>query len=318
MGTTFHVKIVPAEDGKGMGTSDFAAAFEEARKELDRVDGLMSTYKAESELSRFNASDSTGPFPLSPELCELFEKALAVSAASGGAFDVTVGPLVNAWGFGSAAKAPEPPSEKMLDELRTRVGPDKLILDPANSTIRKTRPDVYCDLGAIAKGYAVDKASEALERAGIVNYMVEVGGEVRTAGTNAAGAPWRIAVEKPDFDGRSIQRVVPFSGLSMATSGDYRNYYEVDGKRVSHTINPRTGRPISHKLASVTVMDRECAMADAYATALMVLGPEQGMALAEKEGLAALFLVREREGFAEQTTKAFAEYADAHVPEESE
>ncbi|MBN2309227.1 MAG: FAD:protein FMN transferase [Candidatus Hydrogenedentes bacterium] len=304
MGTTYSVKIT-------IHPHDWAEAQQmEAviRARLDEVERCMSTYNSASELSQFNLLHTSEPFEVSAATAHVFAMAHQVSAASGGAFDVTVGPLVNAWGFGPE-KREGVPSDDELAALRARVGYDKIDVDEARATLRKTRPDVYCDLSAIAKGYAVDRAAEALEEHGFHDYMVEVGGEVRTAGGNRHSTPWRIGIEKPDAAGRTVERVVPMSGQALATSGDYRNYYEVDGNRLSHTIDPRTGRPITHHLASVSVLHDECAMADAYATALMVLGPEEGFALAEKLGLAALFIVRDGPGeFLERETTAFTEY----------
>ncbi len=277
--------------------------------ELESVNKAMSTWRDDSELSQFNRHEASTPFPISRETAEVMALAQRVSEESGGAFDVTVGPLVNAWGFGPD-KRDGTPSDAELEVLRGCVGYEKVEIDLDAPTLRKMKAEVYCDLSAIAKGYAVDKVAEALGAEGHADYMIEVGGEVRTKGVSPTGNAWRIAIEKPDAAGRSIHRVILLSGLAMATSGDYRNYYESEnGQRISHTIDPRTGRPISHTLASVTVLDEQCAMADAYATALNVLGPEDGMALAEKLGLPALFLVRAGPGkFAERESTAFTKY----------
>ncbi len=236
----------------------------------------------------------------------MFAMAREISEASGGAFDITVGPLVNAWGFGPENPTPDGPSDEELIALRERVDYRKVEVNVEECTIRKARPDIYCDLGAIAKGYAVDLVAVVLEDLGFTNYMVEVGGEVRAHGVNANGVPWQIGIEKPDVARRTIQRTISLVDMGMATSGDYRNYYERDGVRLSHTIDPRIGRPIAHKLASVTVLHKGCAMADGYATAFMVLGLDEGYALAENLGMAALFIVRDESGgFIEKPTPAF-------------
>jgi thiamine biosynthesis lipoprotein len=300
MGTTYTVKVVAPLDDTAL--KSIAAA---VQSELDAVNDAMSTYRPESELSRLNASEGDAVFPLSERTRDVFRIALDVFEQTGGAFDVTVGPLVNAWGFGPETPA-APPGDDLLDALRMRVGSGLLVLDGAG--VRKLRPDVYCDLSAVAKGYAVDRVAAALDAAGLARYMVEVGGEIRVRGTNAAGTPWRLGVEKPDATGRAVQEVVPLTGLAMATSGDYRNYAELGGRRLSHLIDPRTGRPVEHNLASVTVLHEECAWADAYATALMVLGPEEGMALAERLGLAVYMLVRDGEDFREIGSTAFSAY----------
>ena len=304
MGTTFTVKVVvPAARW-----AQVAERVEPAiQAELDLVNARMSTWRADSELSQFNQSAETAPTTMSPETLEVFRIAQEVSAASGGAFDVTVGPLVNAWGFGPDGQTLEGPSDAELVALRARVGYQALDIDRAASTLRKARPDVYCDLSAVAKGYGVDRVAQALEGLGIDNYMVEIGGEIRTRGAKD-GRGWHLAIEKPVMTHRETQKVlaIPPGGLALATSGDYRNYLEVDGVRLSHTIDPRTGRPIAHALASVSVIHAECAYADAYATALMVLGPEDGYHLALDLDLAALFIIRDAPGqFTEKATSAF-------------
>ena len=311
MGTTFMVKVVT----ETLGEERQAEVLELIEAELDEVDTKMSHYLEDSELSRFNRSRDTSPFAVSEETLEVFRHAQEVARLSGGAFDVTVGPLVDAWGFGPEERVIEPieptePTERRPDEVISRlmaqVGYTKIELDLEHSTIRKTDPSVACDLSAIAKGYGVDQVSEALRREGFGDHLVEVGGEVRAAGLNDAGQPWRIAIEQPGSGGTVPGRIVPLSNLAMATSGDYRNYYEVGGVRFSHTIDPRTGYPISHALASVSVVDELSVRADGLATALAVLGPDEGYELAVEQDLAALFIVRDGEGaLRERATPAF-------------
>lgn len=300
MGTEYHVKIVADLDPARRDQA--ARAIEEA---LGRVNALMSTYRPDSELSRLNRHEGPEPFPLSPETAAVFAAALEICAETNGAFDITVGPLVNAYGFGPDAYT-DPPDTALIAELRGRVGCHLVALDPARATVAKARPDVYCDLSAIAKGHGVDAVAAALDNLGIARYMVEVGGEVRARGANLRGQPWRIGIERPDTAARGLHRAIPLRDTAMATSGDYRNFREIDGRRVSHTIDPRTGRPVAHDLASVTVLHPECARADAYATALMVLGPELGAAFAEEKNLAALFLIHTGDGpIQERATPAF-------------
>jgi thiamine biosynthesis lipoprotein len=303
MGTTFTVKVA----GPAVPEQERARVQDAIEAQLARVNELMSTYLPSSELSRFNQWSGPEPFALSPETFGVFQVARRVGSLSGGAFDVTVGPLVDAWGFGPPGKPARAPSDQELDQLRQRVGWDKIVLSEAQPAIRKRRPDVSCDLSAVAKGYAVDRVSETLYGLGYVEHMVEVGGEVRAHGRNAAGRPWRIGVEKPLDGARAVQRALPLENLAMATSGDYRNYYEEGGRRISHEIDPRTGRPIDHRLASVTVVTERCADADAFATALIVLGEEKGYRLAVEQNLAALFLVREAGGFVEKASPRFEE-----------
>lgn len=304
MGTTFTVKVVAPL----LSAERKRALQRRIEAELEAVNTKMSTFLEDSELSRFNRFTETAPFAVSPETFEVFRIAREVSELSGGAFDVTVLPLVNAWGFGPE-KTGAAPTDAEIARLRERIGYLKVDLKESG-WLRKSSPLVTCDLSAIAAGYAVDRVAAALEREGFTRFMIEVGGEVRTGGLNDAGEPWRIGIERPDAEGSALQRVVPLSGAAMATSGDYRNYREVDGQRISHTIDPRTGRPITHRLASVSVMEKLCARADALATALNVLGPDEGYALALKQDLAALFLIREENGvFRERATPAFERLA---------
>jgi thiamine biosynthesis lipoprotein len=240
---------------------------------------------------------------------DVFVEAQRIGELTQGAFDITVGPLVNAWGFGPGERR-EDLDQAAIDELRSHTGWDKLIVNPGESTLVKLDPALYCDLSAIAKGYAVDRVFETLSDLGFTSRMVEIGGEVRTAGANAEGRPWRIAVEKPLEGGRGIQRVVALQDLAMATSGDYRNYFERDGKRYSHEIDPRTGRPIEHRAASVSVIEPTCAAADALATGLIVLGEDRGFDLAVELEIAALFLVRDGDSFVEKSTPAFDRVAE--------
>lgn len=307
MGTVYHVKVVGSLDQTAT-----AAAAEAIESALQRVDGKMSTYKPDSELSRLNAAPAGAPISVSEETFDVFRLAQQVNAESGGAFDVTVGPLVNAWGFGPPDQV-EAPNDDQLATLLALTGADKLTLDAVNHSITKAADGVYCDLSAIAKGYAVDQVCDALAALGHADFMVEVGGEVRTAGLNASGQPWRIAIEKPVDQERVIHGLVGLTNKSLATSGDYRNFYEVEGRRISHTINPKTGRPVDHSLASASVIHPDCALADAYATALMVLGPEAGLAFAEKQGLAVLLILHGDDGhFTTRQTAAFAPYLVSH------
>ncbi len=288
MGTTWSVKVVAPED-----PPEPAALRSLCQKALDAVDGAMSTYKSDSELSLFNRHREATPLQVSAPTARVFALAEDTSRLTGGAFDVTVGPLVDAWGFGPG-RSGEAPDEARVAALRRSVGWQLIHTDVAGLTLRKDNPDVSADLSAIAKGFAVDQVAAALAAAGHRDFMVEVGGEVSARGLNARSEPWRIGVERPQEGPRAVHTVVPLLNRAMATSGDYRNYRDIDGLRVSHTIDPRTGHPITHGLASVTVVDETCARADALATALNVLGPDEGLALAERQGLAAMFLVRIR------------------------
>lgn len=287
MGTSWSVQVPRPPAGL-----DDAALYASITAVLAEVNERMSTYQADSELSRFNAAETTDWFPVSAELVRLADTALAVSTLTDGAFDVTVGPLVNLWGFGPEVKAEQLPTRAEIDAALARVGWDLLHTRAEPPALRKDRTDLYVDLSAIAKGHGVDRMAQVLEDAGITDYLVEIGGELRGRGRNAEGEPWRIAIERPDAGRRAVLRVLALTDLGMATSGDYRNFFELDGERYSHTIDPATGRPVDHQLASVTVLAKRCAEADAWATALLVLGPERGMTLANDRGLIALFVER--------------------------
>ena len=300
MGTTFNVKVV---------TDDQSDARRErltyrVREVLDGVDEHMSTYRPDSEIEEFNRG-GTEEFAASPDLLEVVVEAQRVARLTEGAFDITVGPLVDIWGFGPSG-ATETPDEEVLRELVAITGYEQLEFDADNGTVRKARNVCRIDLSAIAKGFAADRVSEMLARQGLPNHMVEVGGEVRARGLNGSRLTWRIGVEKPTPEGRAVHLVVPLTDLSLATSGDYRNFFERDGVRISHTIDPRTGRPISHNLASVSVIHASCMTADGLATALGVLGPDEGFELAERQDIPAYFLVRISEGvFEERQTRVW-------------
>lgn len=302
MGTTFEVKVVASP----LPQQRQQAVREAIRAQLQDVDGKMSTYREASEISRLNRSRETIPRPLSRETFTVLEEAQRISRVTGGAFDVTVGPLVNAWGFGPAPHSASLPTATEIEQLKLRSGWAKIELNARDSTILKLEPALYLDLSAIAKGYAVDRLSEVLAEMNLTRHMVELGGEVRTSGRNAGGNAWRIAIEKPVSGGRAFQRILPLENLALATSGDYRNFRRAEDGHLSHTIDPRTGRPVRHELASVSVVDASCMRADGYATALMVLGEDEGHRLAAAQDLAALFLVRTGEGsLRERETPAF-------------
>jgi len=303
MGTGYTIKMVGAPP-----SVDVAALNSQVRQTLDRIEARMSTYRADSELSRLNIHCGGEWFDVSLETARVIQSATEIGRLTGGAFDVTVGPLVNLWNFGPGGNLPDRiPDDEQIARAKSRVGFDAVEVRLSPPAVRKRREDLYIDLSGIAKGYAVDQIAERLDQSGVEDYLVEIGGELRATGHNHRGRPWQVAVESPVAEERSIQRVVAIEGLAMATSGDYRNYFEKDGVRYSHIIDPRSGRPVAHRLASVTVLSVSCTRADALATALLVLGPEAGYDLALKEGIAALFIVRSDAGFVEKATPSFTE-----------
>jgi thiamine biosynthesis lipoprotein len=292
MGTTWTVKVV----GERLLSEDERATIERSvEAQLELVDRTMSTYRDDSDVSRLNRAPAGTAVAVPPPLLEVLELSLRVHEDTSGAFDVTVGPLVDAWGFRADAAPPEPPPAALLEELRSRIGSRLLQVDAASSTVTKTHDGVLIDLDAVAPGYAVDLISAELERLGHSRHLVEVGGEIRVSGANAEGAAWRIAIERPQR-ARAVQRVAPLRDAALATSGDYRDFYVHQGRRYSHVLDPRSLRPVAHSLASATVIRPSAAEADALSTALMVLGEEAALELAERRNLAVLLLVYEPAG----------------------
>lgn len=304
MGTTYHVKVVT----KGSELpQDIAVQVQSA---VDAVDLSMSTYKPDSELNRLNRHPVGEAFPVSADLWAVLDISATVYTLTGGAFDPTVAPLVDVWGFGPIDTGDRIPSDVEIETLVTQIGLDKLVRDPARRTVLKTST-LQLDLSAVAKGYAADKVADLLREYGIDRYMIEIGGELALAGLNSAGEPWRIAIETPTLLQGDVQKIVAVTDCGMATSGDYRNYFEKDGRRYSHTIDPRTGKPITHRLASVTVIAETSALADALATGFDVLGAERALIVANELGVPVFLLVRGEDAFEERYNQAFAAYLKA-------
>ncbi|WP_290588761.1 MULTISPECIES: FAD:protein FMN transferase [unclassified Ketobacter] len=302
MGTWYTVKVV---DLPPTSTAQALAAVIEA--ELNNVNSKMSTYKADSELSRLNQAAVGEPFPVSRDTFEVISRSLDIWRLSQGAFDITIGPLVNLWGFGPNGSPDRLPTRSEMKQAWNRVGSDGLTLHMDDLELVK-RKDLYVDLSAIAKGYAVDRVAEALENQGVRRYLVEVGGEIRAGNSKSPTHSWQVAVEEPVSSKREVHKVIKLDNSAMATSGDYRNYFEVEGKRYSHTIDPRDGKPISHDLVSATVIMPSCADADAWATAMMVLGPDLGLQIAEANNLAVYMIVKAGSGFDSRYSPAFGRY----------
>ena len=303
MGTSYTVKIV--ESPPELKPDGIQAEIDAT---LEKINRQMSTYLDDSELSQFNRHQATDWFDVSQELAGVLKQAQRVSAMTNGAFDVTVGPLVNLWGFGPSPGNDQVPSDQDIREASNRVGYTGLQVRSSPPAIRKDRADLYVDLSAIAKGYAVDAVAGHLQALGIDDYMVEIGGEIQAKGRNARDTFWRIAIEKPSTGSRSLHAVVKLNDVGIATSGDYRNYFEEEGRRYSHAIDPTTGRPVTHKLASVTVAHPSTMQGDAMATALMVLGPDAGYRFAEEHKLAVFFIIKSEDGFYDKATATFGQY----------
>jgi thiamine biosynthesis lipoprotein len=300
MGTTYTIKLNVVDT-----KIDRTRISTNVNQRLDKINSQMSTYMETSRLSIFNQSNTQDWEEIPVDLYTVIEEALRINQLSYRAFDITIGPVVNLWGFGPKAQLEVVPDESTIREALDSVGSEHIHLREQPYAIKKDRPDLYIDLSAIAKGYAVDVIADYLDDLSINNYMVEIGGEIKTKGINPDNKTWHIGIEKPLDDQRSVQTVIILNNTAMATSGDYRNYFEENGIRYSHTIDPSTGKPITHKLASVTVLHPSAMTADAMATALLVLGSERGSELALRENLATLFIVRDKDNFIEIMTPQF-------------
>ncbi|GAB2191614.1 FAD:protein FMN transferase [Sessilibacter sp. MAH1] len=301
MGTTYNITIIDDE----LSTDPNTVAMK-IMNLLGDINQAASTYIKDSELMRFNRSPIGEPVVLSSELTEILQVSSDVYQLTHGAFDVTVAPLVNIWGFGPDNRR-EVPSDLEISDALAKVGFEKILLDATNSTATRNS-DVSVDLSSVAKGYAVDKVANYLEMLGVENYLVEIGGEIRVKGHNNRGSRWRIGIEAPTLGRNDPAQAIEVEDLAMATSGDYRNYFDDDGVRYSHTIDPRTGKPITHNLASITVLHKSSAMADALATGLNVLGYEKSIKVCNDNQIPCFFIVREHDKFAEYPSETFEQY----------
>ena len=298
MGTTYHVTVVDAPPD-----IDEAAVGAAITSTLEEVNAEMSTWDPTSEVSRLNAHASTDPVPISADLADVLRTANAIHLLSRGRFDVTLGPLIDLWGFGAAGGVM--PTEAQIAAARENVGEHDLLKLGPGPTLTKLKPEVSINLSAIAKGYGIDRVAEALRGLGITRYLVEVGGDLTAAGENPEGHLWAIGIEKPEAGRQEIEEVISISDTGMATSGDYRNFFEQDGVRYSHIIDPTTGRPITHRTASVTVLADSAMLADGLATALLAIGAGEGLDLAEENNIAAMFISHDGTGFVTRATSAF-------------
>ncbi len=305
MGSTYTVKYVRSGDGpsKEMLHSEVEAL-------LGELDKQLSTYRSDSDVERFNALPAGSCEPMPDMVRELVAAGSQLSADSDGAFDLTLEPLLNLWGFGPQGRGERVPSAEDISAARALTGQQHLSID--GDRLCKAVA-LQLDFNSIAAGYAVDLVIDRLKALGVQSYLVEITGELKAEGRKPDGSPWRIAIEAPRDDQRVAQKIVELDGMGVSTSGDYRNYFERDGRRYSHTLDPQSGQPIEHHLAAVTVIDKSTLRADGLSTALMVLGPEKGLALAERNGIAAFFVVREGQGFVTTSTKAFDELFGAGV-----
>ena len=307
MGTSYQIQLleVPGEEDSGV-------LVDEVQTILSRLDReIFSTYAPDSELSRLNNHAVGTPFAVSREMLDVLMLAYTVFSSTSGAFDPTVGPLVNLWGFGPKVSLTEVslPNRRDVEEALSRVGFEHVVIDEARSEVVKSR-DVMIDLSAIAKGYAVDQIGRLLDELGSESYFIEIGGELKIKGVKADGSSWVPAIEAPNDRAFEVYEIFSNLGQSIAVagSGDYRNYFEVDGVRYSHEIDPRTGWPVRHHLAAAYVIADSVGLADALATAYMVMGEEFAFAHAEERAIAVFLIARKGDAFSERVSSAFKPY----------
>ena len=306
MGTTYNITLANPDT-----TLDLTHLQDVIDQELLKINQLMSTYIPNSELSRFNHQVDIGQwFPLSAETFTVLEYSLGLSKQTQGKFDVTVAPLINLWGFGYQKKTSFPSDNDITQALKT-IGHQYIELDTQQRAVKKHRA-VTVDLSAVAKGYGVDRITEVLDNKKIEHYLVEIGGEIRVKGLNKESNLWRIGIETPSLHQSGAQKIVALKNQSVATSGDYRNFFEKDGIRYSHTLDPATGKPVVHNIASLTVIHNSAMEADALATAFMAMGKEQALAMANVYNIPVYILLYENNSFSASYSQAFESYLSSN------
>ncbi|HFT4258828.1 TPA: FAD:protein FMN transferase ApbE [Klebsiella quasipneumoniae] len=293
MGTFWRVSVIGVDEAKAQ------ALRAKVQAQLDADDRLLSTWKNDSALMRFNHAADTRPWPVSEAMADIVTLSLRIGAKTDGAMDITVGPLVNLWGFGPDKQPVATPDAQAIAAAKARTGLQHLqvINQSGRQFLQKDIPDLFVDLSTVGEGYAADHLARLMEQEVISRYLVSVGGALVSRGMNGEGKPWRVAIQKPTDRENAVQAIVDINGHGISTSGSYRNYYELDGKRISHVIDPQTGQPITHKLVSVTVIAPTALEADGWDTGLMVLGPEKAQQVVREQGLAVYMIVKEGEGF---------------------
>ena len=293
MGTFWRVSVV------GIDNARADQLRQKVQQQLDADDQLLSTWKNDSALMRFNHSSSLTPWPVNEAMADIVTESLRIGYKTQGAMDITVGPLVNLWGFGPDKQPVKTPTQAQIDAAKARTGLAFLsvINRSGRQYLQKSIPDLFVDLSTVGEGYAADHLARLMTEEGISRYLVSVGGALVSRGMNADGQPWRVAIQKPTDRENAVQAIVDINGHGISTSGSYRNYYELDGQRISHVIDPQTGRPITHKLVSVTVIAPTALEADGWDTGLMVLGPQKAQQVVREQGLAVYMIMKEGDGF---------------------
>ena len=305
MGTSYSVSWVATDGLTEIDSKQIKNAID---IRLDEINQLMSTYDNRSQISIVNQSYKTGWQSVAKELASLVQTSLEICAQSQGTFDITIGPLVNLWGFGSSDTKFTPPTPTELEIVNQNIGCEYLDSRLEPPSINKKHENITIDLSAIAKGYAVDQIATILDQYGLHNYLIEIGGELKAKGRASHGEFWRIGIETPHLERSNIQDIISLDNIAVATSGNYRNFIEYEGKIYSHVIDPRTSKPIQHNLTSVTVIDKNAARADAWATALLVLGPNEALKIANQHGLAIYMITREGNEFKSTYNKPMQQY----------
>lgn len=308
MGTSYRILV----DAEGADTAELA---ESVAARLDQIEQRMSTWQSDSEVSRFNRFAADEWFPVSEDTARVVAESLRIAKASGGQFDVTVAPLIRLWHFDGESGNRTVPTDESIAETRQHVGWQKLQVRIDPPALLKSDPQLEINLSAIAKGYAVDEVAKLMTEAGYSRHLVEIGGEMRASGHKPDGTQWRVGIEAPVAGQRGLyqNQPLPLEDQAIATSGDYRNFFEVDGKRYSHTIDPATGRPVTHSVASVSIIADSCMLADGLATAINVLGIERGLALAEQEGVAVFVIHRDGDRLAEEASTNFPAFGTSDL-----
>ncbi|MFJ2363677.1 FAD:protein FMN transferase [Pseudomonas sp. NPDC087697] len=297
MGSTYSIKYI-----RHPGTPGPVEVQKQVELILAEVDRQMSTYRSDSDIERFNGLPANSCQPMPAPVLQLVKVGEQLSEASDGSYDLTVEPLLNLWGFGPQSRDEKVPSAEALALARQRVGYAHLRIE--GDQLCKDAP-VEVDFGSVGAGYAIDRIAAKLQEMGIDSFIADATGELKAVGKKLDGSPWKIALEEPRDDQQVVERVIVLNGNGVSTSGDYRNYFMQDGRRYSHTFDARTGAPITHTLASVTVIHPSTLMADGLSSLLLILGPERGWDYAEKHDIGAFFVIRTDTGFVTRTSQAF-------------
>jgi thiamine biosynthesis lipoprotein len=303
MGTSYTIKIVDMPQGE-----DPQSVYEQIYADLELVNFEFSNWEPNSTVVKFNNMSAGEHIELSQHFINVMDQSITLSELSDGRFDVTLGPIIDLWGFGPTKRL-NTPSDEDVQRVAKSVGLSEVLsYDRGQKTLEKRQSESELNFSAIAKGYAADVIAQTLQNIGIQNYMIEIGGDMIVRGVNQNGDQWRVAIEKPVEGDRAIELILSLKDQALASSGDYRNFYMEDGKRLSHIIDPKTMRPVTHSLASVSVIANDAAWADGLATALLVLGAQQGLAVSNEQNIAAYFIERTENGFKHSYSDAFAPY----------